>query len=88
VVQDAVGTALMVLVAVGLKTRLAALTLVLWLCAVNLLENPFWKFHELDFLQDFMRFNFFQTLSVIGGLLLLITLGPGGVSLDQHKKRW
>ncbi|KAK1154034.1 surfeit locus protein 4-like [Acipenser oxyrinchus oxyrinchus] len=88
VVQDAVGTVLMVLVAVGLKTRLAALTLVLWLCAVNLLENPFWMFHELDFLQDFMRFNFFQTLSVIGGLLLLITLGPGGVSLDQHKKRW
>ncbi|KAK6468884.1 surfeit locus protein 4-like [Huso huso] len=88
VVQDAVGTALMVLVAVGLKTRLAALTLVLWLCAVNLLENPFWMVHELDFLQDFMRFNFFQTLSVIGGLLLLITLGPGGVSLDQHKKRW
>ncbi|XP_058862856.1 surfeit locus protein 4-like [Acipenser ruthenus] len=88
VVQDAVGTALMVLVAVGLKTRLAALTLVLWLCVVNLLENPFWMVDELDFLQDFMRFNFFQTLSVIGGLLLLITLGPGGVSLDQHKKRW
>uniref|UniRef100_A0AAY5F5B0 Surfeit 4 n=1 Tax=Electrophorus electricus TaxID=8005 RepID=A0AAY5F5B0_ELEEL len=42
ILQNMVGTALIILVAVGFKTKLAALTLVVWLMAINVYFNAFW----------------------------------------------
>ncbi|XP_074055737.1 surfeit locus protein 4-like [Macrotis lagotis] len=86
--QDVFNMVLIIPVAIGFKTKLAALILVIWLLLINLLENPFWTIPTNRPLHDFMKYDFFHNLSVMGGLLLVVALGPGGISMDKHKKKW
>lgn len=88
VTQNLVATALIFFIAVGYKTKLASMTLAVWLFALNCWLHAFWTLPSSSYQHDFLKYDFFQTLSVVGGLLLVVALGPGGYSMDEHKKKW
>jgi len=52
---------------------------------LNFIVNDFWSHSGTSVMYDFKRYDFFQTLTVIGGLKLLLALGPGHLALDQKK---
>jgi uncharacterized membrane protein YphA (DoxX/SURF4 family) len=86
VIVSILGFGACVMVAVGFKARWSASFLVLLLSIFNILVNNFWTVHSAHPARDFLRYDFFQTLSIVGGLLLLVNMGPGGFSVDERKK--
>jgi uncharacterized membrane protein YphA (DoxX/SURF4 family) len=83
-----VGLAACVMVAVGFKARWSAIFLVLVLSIMNIFVNNFWSVHSAHPQRDFLKYDFFQTLSIVGGLILLVNMGPGGLSVDEKKKTY
>jgi len=73
------------LVCLGFKTEWSSLLLAVILFLSNIYMYPFWMVRAG--LKDFYRYYFFQTLSIIGGLMLLALHGPGGISLDKGMKK-
>lgn len=81
-----VGLGACIMVAVGFKAKYSASFLVALLSIFNVLINNWWSVHSAHPQRDFLKYDFFQTLSIVGGLLLLVNMGPGGISVDEKKK--
>ncbi|KIX04669.1 uncharacterized protein Z518_05539 [Rhinocladiella mackenziei CBS 650.93] len=86
VLVSLVGFVACVMVVVGFKAKLSAIILVLLLSVFNVLVNNFWTLHKSHPHKDFAKYDFFQILSIMGGLLLLVNMGPGQLSVDEKKK--
>lgn len=83
IAQDVIELVIALFIAFGYRTKVASLFLAGWLSVINIYINSWWM--ETDF-TDVLRYDFFQTLSVIGGLLLVSSLGAGGISVDKMKQ--
>ncbi|TPX35095.1 hypothetical protein SmJEL517_g02521 [Synchytrium microbalum] len=86
VVASLVGAVGCVMIVVGFKTKWVSWFLVAFLSISNVLLNNWWSLHHGHPQKDFLKYDFFQTLSIMGGFLLLLNLGPGGLSMDEKKK--
>lgn len=69
----------------GYKTRLGALLLILEVIMTAMIFHPFWSKVNDEILMTFLQF--LNRLALCGGLLILIGIGPGSISLDHHKMR-
>ncbi|KAF2152896.1 COPII-coated vesicle protein SurF4/Erv29 [Myriangium duriaei CBS 260.36] len=81
-----IGAVACVMVVVGFKAKWSAVMLVVILSIFNLFVNNFWTLHHAHPQKDFAKYDFFQILSIVGGLLLLVNMGPGQFSMDEKKK--
>ncbi|KAK7207060.1 putative COPII-coated vesicle protein SurF4/Erv29 [Myxozyma melibiosi] len=83
---SAVGLVACVMVVVGFKTKLSAMFLVLLLSIFNICINHYWTYSSSHPNRDFLKYEYFQTLSIVGGLLLVVNAGAGKLSIDEKKK--
>lgn len=73
-------------IVVGYKTKFAASVLTILLFSYNFVVNQFWNYLTFNSNRDFLKYEFFQTLSIVGGLLLIVNAGAGEFSFDEKKK--
>lgn len=78
-------------VLVGYKTDFMGLLLMCFYTFATFTSKQFWMIDTHNaravYLRDVMRFEFLQTISIMGGLTMLIMHGPGEISVDHKVKR-
>jgi uncharacterized membrane protein YphA (DoxX/SURF4 family) len=72
-------------IAAGYKTKFASVILITILTFYNFTQNSYWNVKG-EAKKDYQRYEFYQTLSIIGGLLLVVNTGAGELSIDEKKK--
>jgi putative oxidoreductase len=70
---------------VGVKTRWVAWLFVVWVIVVPLLGHPFWTFPPEQQIPQMS--NFYKNLAILGGFLLLATVGAGRYSVDGQTNK-
>ena len=72
-----------ILLIIGWKTRWVAWGLAIFVVIATLAAHRFWEIPDAAQMMN-QRIHFLKNLSIIGGLLLLATFGPGSMSVDKR----
>lgn len=75
-----------VMVMFGFKAKYSAAFLIAVLSICNIVMNQWWIYKPGSPEYDFLRYDFFQFTSIMGGFLLLANMGPGELSYDEKRK--
>lgn len=70
---------------VGLKTRWGAIALIVFLVPVTLVFHDFWAAHGADVRMQSVQF--LKNVAIGGGLMAILGVGPGALSVDARLAR-
>ncbi|ORY06605.1 SURF4-domain-containing protein [Basidiobolus meristosporus CBS 931.73] len=83
-----VGLVMSLMVVIGFKAKYSAMMMMTFLFLFNVVMNNWWSINQDPDTRNFVKYNFFQILSIVGGFILLLSTGPGGFSVDEKKKKF
>lgn len=69
----------------GFLTRVAAFLLIVLLVLINLFFHNFWAMPPEE--ATMQQVQFFKNLAVMGGLAMIVAMGPGRYSIDARLRR-
>jgi putative oxidoreductase len=69
----------------GCGARLGAFALFVFLIPTTVLFHDFWTFSEPERMNQMQHFA--KNITIMGGLLMIMALGPGGASVDRRRQR-
>ncbi len=73
------------MVLLGWKARWGALALILFTIPATLYFHAFWNYPQAQYINQFH--HFFKNLAIVGGLLMVLGMGSGPLSLDRNVNR-
>jgi putative oxidoreductase len=71
-----------VLVVLGIKTRWAAIGLLLYVLGTTIIGHRFWEVPQAAYFGQLM--SFWKNVAMMGGLALLAAVGPGRYAVDPR----
>lgn len=74
-----------ILIVTGLKTRFAAVLMIVFVIVATAISHRYWEF--ADAARRAQESQFFKNLSIIGGFLLLLVTGSGRFGVDAVLRR-
>ena len=69
----------------GFLTRIGALGLIVFLAVTNYFMHPFWAIPEPDAKMQMVQFM--KNLAIMGGLFMIVAMGPGRFSIDSRLRQ-